>query len=156
MMRHDQAKHDIHSPIAELMRLLEHPVCLAYARSGADINLEAAPLSLGHEVEKSFGLESFVIAHSSPGRSAMTSSSASIVSSRGAIERQVQQQDVYARLAENPCRSRPRVLGNQLPDLIFAQTARMSNTCHLEVGRRPDLSRDRARWLKLVTRSIGT
>ena len=69
MMRFDEAQHDIHSPVAELMRLLEHPVCLAYARGGADINFEASPLSLGHEIEKSFGLESFVIAHSSPGRS---------------------------------------------------------------------------------------
>ena len=72
MMRFDEAKHDIHSPVAELMRLVEHPVALAYAGGGADINLETSPLSLGHEIEKSFGLESFVIAHSSPGRSAMT------------------------------------------------------------------------------------
>ena len=53
-----------------------------------------------------------------------------------AIEGQVQQQDINPRLAEDPRRSRPRVLGDQLPHLIFAQTARMSNTCNLQVGRR--------------------
>ena len=90
MMRLDETEHDIHSPIAELMRLLEHPVCLAYARGGADIDFEPSALSLGHQVEKSFGLESFVIAHSSPGVAAMTSRGASAVSSRRAIEGQVQ------------------------------------------------------------------
>src|SRR5271168_383920 len=73
MMCFDEAQHDIHSPIAELMRLLEHSVCLAYARGGADINFESSPLRFRRKIEKSFGLESFVIAHSSPGRSAMTS-----------------------------------------------------------------------------------
>src|SRR5208337_544840 len=96
LMRFDETQHDIDSSIAELMRLLEHPVCLAYACGGADIDFETAPLRLGHKVEKSFGLESFVIAHSSPGRSAMTSSGASTVTRRGAIEGQVQQQYVYA------------------------------------------------------------
>src|SRR5208283_5661951 len=127
VVRFNEAKHDIHSPIAELIRLLEHPVCLAYARGGADINFEPSPLRLGHKIEKSFGLKPFFIAHSSPG-------SCSATTPRGAIEGQVQQQDVHPRLAEDSRRSRPRVLGNQLPDLIFAHAARVGNTRHLEVG----------------------
>ena len=47
---------------------------------------------------------------------------------RGAIEGQVQQQDVYAGLAEDSRKSRPRVLGYQLPHLIFAYAASVGNT----------------------------
>jgi hypothetical protein len=53
-----------------------------------------------------------------------------------AIEGQVQQQDIYAGLAEDSDRSRPRVFCDQLPHLIFAQTACTSNTCNLQVRRR--------------------
>jgi hypothetical protein len=58
------------------------------------------------------------------------------MTSRGSIEGQVQQQDIYAGLAENPRRSRPRVFSNQLPHLIFAQTACTSNTRSLQLRRR--------------------
>ena len=56
------------------------------------------------------------------------------MTSRDAIEGEVQQQDVYARLTEDSRRSRPRVLGNQLPDLILAYAARVGNTHHLKAG----------------------
>jgi hypothetical protein len=47
---------------------------------------------------------------------------------RGAFEGHAQRQDVYPGLAEDSRKSRPRVLGYQLPHLIFAYAARMGNT----------------------------
>src|SRR5712692_3521800 len=72
-MGFDETQNHIHSPLAELMRLLEHPVCFAYSRGGADVNFEPTLLTLGNEIEESFGLDSLVIVHSGSGRTTMTS-----------------------------------------------------------------------------------
>src|ERR1700682_5196254 len=65
-MRFDKAEDHIHSPFAELMRLFEHPVGLAYSGGGADVDFEPPLLTLWNEVEESLGLDSLVMVHQGP------------------------------------------------------------------------------------------
>jgi hypothetical protein len=126
-MGFDETQNDIHSPIAELMSLLEHPVCFAYPRGSADINFEPPLLTPGNEIEESFRLDSLVIIiHSGSGRTTMIS--------RNSIESHVQQQYIDAGLAKNSSPSRTRIFGDKAPHLIFAQASRAGNTCHLQVS----------------------
>src|SRR5258708_30620771 len=61
MMGFDKTQHDVHSPLAELMRLFEHPISFAYPRGGAEVDFEPPFLSLGNEIEESFVLDSLLL-----------------------------------------------------------------------------------------------
>src|SRR5258708_4758392 len=71
-MGFDETQDYIDSSIEKLMRLLQHPVCFAYSRGGANVDFESAFLALRDEIQESFGLDSLVIVHSGSGRTSMS------------------------------------------------------------------------------------
>src|SRR5262245_47538584 len=59
---------------------------------------------------------------------------ASVLTSRHAVERQVEFEHIHAWLAEETGEAAARVFGDKLPDTILGQIARLCNARHLEQG----------------------
>ena len=174
----DHADHDVIAVLLESMRLLQHFVGLADARSGADENAKladppffaprllkqrlrrrpgmfgVAPLISHHEpgvFELGFG--GFLLAQNVPkneDRSEGTRSGpvwgTGLLAGGQFIERQIEFENVDARLAQKPEPTAFGMLGDQRPHAVFRQSCGPWRRAAPGTGRLPARYRDRVRW----------
>ena len=161
-VRLDEAEHDVDAALLERVRLLEHAVGLADAGGEADVELEPPALAPLDELEEVFGTLVGWLPHC--GRLARRPAEL-------AVEREVQQEHVDARLAEE---AEVAALDRALDDAAHAlgrDAARLGHARHLpqrgrgrevrvEAARRRghELDRDAARRVRVLlvqSRDVG-
>ena len=108
-MGFDEAEHHVDALVAQLMRLFEHPVGLADAGRGADVNLEPPLSLLGDQVEERLR-RGTLLSHTGKSIYARRGAVFSAAWRGHPVKRQVKLQHIDARLAEQSGEARPHVV----------------------------------------------